>query len=157
VFLFPRLTNKKEFPLKETYIKYSLIVSSLITIGWLSLWLPVYYFPRALNDDEAVQALMDYSNYVILALAFSGLSLLPILLNGLFIGLKRCDFPTHANRLFLLITSLPAFCLAALNFNVAIDGIVNLTAFLPAALLHLGLMVYLILGFPRKHNQLPIS
>ena len=142
--------------MKTAYLKYSLIVSTMLAMGWLSLWIPVYYFPRSIHDDEIVVALMDYSNYVILALAFTCLSLLPIIINGLFISLRSCNPTNSASRLLLFITSLPAICLAALNLIVAMDGIVNLITFMPAALLHLGLLVYLVLGFPRKLNHRPI-
>ncbi|HEY0290079.1 MAG TPA: hypothetical protein VGC62_24235 [Pseudomonas sp.] len=139
--------------MKRPYLKHPFIVSILLIGSWLSLWLPVYLLTPELREHDEGEAILDYARYVILALVLSCVSLLPVIIGGIYLWLKKKDPLLLGDRVFLFITYLPALGLAALNLYVAIDGLFNLWTFIVPALLYFSLLVYLTLGFPAKTNR----
>jgi hypothetical protein len=137
-------------PVNRPYLKHPLIVAVLILGCWLSLLLPAYHVAQQHQDYDTAEAVLDYSKYLIVALALSGICLIPIIISGAYLLLKRQISFTSIDRYILFITYLPTFGLTTFNLYIAADGLSNFLIFIVPATSHLLLLGYLTLGFPRK-------
>lgn len=136
--------------MNRPYLKHPLIVTILIFGCWLSLLLPAYHVAQNYQDYDTAEAVLDYSKYLIVALALSGACLIPVIISGAYLFLKRHSGLTSVDRGILFITYLPALGLTTLNLYIAADGLSNFLIFIVPATSHLLLLGYLTLGFPRK-------
>jgi hypothetical protein len=139
--------------MKKSPRTHLLITSFLIVGGWFSLWLPVLLHTTGHQDYDGAEAALEYSRFVILNLAPTCASLVPVTISAIYLWLKASRPSRNPAILFWLLTYPPAFGLSLLNVYISIGGIIHALSFIVPMVWHFALLLYLAYGFPRKSES----